>query len=123
MVKLFTHASDPDGLGCVILAKLMDEHLDFTLCKGVRELNTYLDFFLRTDQAKNYDQIYITDLCPSNVLLQRIDQDEVLKAKFRILILIRRPLILYLKTILLFRLLQKKMVFLVAARVSFMDIC
>ena len=84
MIKLFTHASDPDGLGCVILAKLMDEHLDFTLCKGVRELNTYLDFFLRTDQAKNYDHVYVTDLCPSDVLLQRIDQDEVLKAKFRI---------------------------------------
>ena len=84
MIKLFTHMSDPDGLGCVILGKLMDEYLDFTLCKGVKELDTYLDFFLKTNQAKNYDQVYVTDLCPSDALLQRIEEDEVLKAKFKV---------------------------------------
>lgn len=78
MIKLFTHMSDPDGLGCVILGKLMDEYLDFTLCKGVEELDTYLDFFLKINQAKNYDQVYVTDLCPSDVLLQRIEEDGLL---------------------------------------------
>ncbi len=47
-VKLFSHGADPDGLGCVILAKLIFSNVDFTLCKDPQELNEYYNnlFFL-----------------------------------------------------------------------------
>lgn len=84
MIKLFTHQSDPDGIGCAILANLTYENVDFSLCKGAQELNQALLSFLESDIIEKYEAVYITDLCPSNQLLQKIDLNVVWKNKVHI---------------------------------------
>lgn len=66
MIKLFSHGADPDGLGCVVLAYLSSSFVDVTLCSDPNDLNNALDDFLHNQENENYDQIYITDLCPSD---------------------------------------------------------
>ena len=84
MIKLFTHRDDPDGLGSVVLTKLITEDVDFTLCKDVHELDRFLEDFINSKEFQNYSQIFVTDLCPSDSVLQRIDQDSSLSSKFQV---------------------------------------
>ena len=84
MIKLFTHQSDPDGIGCAILASLIYPDVDFSLCTGISELEQALLSFLESDVVGKYEAIYITDLCPSDKLLQKIDDTIVWKNKIHI---------------------------------------
>lgn len=84
MIKLFTHRDDPDGLGSVVLTKLLTRDLDFTLCKNISELDQFLEEFINKKEFQKYSQILITDLCPSDSILQRIDQDSDLALKFHV---------------------------------------
>ena len=84
MIKLFTHQSDPDGIGCAILALLSYEDVDFSLCKGVQELDKSLLSFLESDVIEKYEAVYITDLCPSDELLQKIDNNTLWKNKVHV---------------------------------------
>lgn len=73
-IKLFTHQSDPDGIGCYVLASLVYPELDTSLCKNVDELNEKLEKFITNKEGQKYDKIFITDLCPSEKLLQKIEK-------------------------------------------------
>ena len=54
MIKLFTHRDDPDGLGSVVLAKLLTRDLDFTLCKNISELDQFLEEFINKKEFQKY---------------------------------------------------------------------
>ena len=84
MIKLFTHRDDPDGVGSVILTRMLTEDFDFTLCKGTKELDEHIKVFLKNQECKNYDQVFITDLCPSDKTLQEIEKDQNLSEKFKV---------------------------------------
>ena len=84
-VKIFSHKSDPDGIGAVILAKLVfQDALSITLVKNVQELDKELSTFLEKEEWKNYQKIFVTDLCPSVSILEIIDANEELKEKIHI---------------------------------------
>lgn len=81
-VKIFSHKSDPDGIGSVILTSLAyGGELSIHLSKGVEELNESLKKFITANEYEKYDQIFITDLCPSVTLLDTIEQNPSLKEK------------------------------------------
>ncbi len=61
-VLLYTHKSDIDGIGCLVLAKLAFKDLDYFLLPGVKELEELVRTHLETNYLANYDQIFITDL-------------------------------------------------------------
>lgn len=82
MIKLFTHRDDPDGIGSVILTHLLTEDFDFTLCKSIKELDEYIELFLKNHEC--YDQVFITDLCPSDKILQEIEKNEILSKKLKV---------------------------------------
>ncbi len=84
MIKLFTHQADPDGIGSLILTKLVKEECNFTLCKNIADLDTNLESFLTSQEPANYEQIFITDLCPSDRILQKIAQNPTLTSKIKI---------------------------------------
>jgi len=73
MVKIFSHGADPDGLGCVILAKLLFDELSITLCKNPADLDLELKKFLESQEYLSYDKIFVTDLCPSDEVLKKIE--------------------------------------------------
>lgn len=80
-IKIFSHKSDPDGIGGPILASLAYRGGSITLCKGMEELDVALEVFMHEQEYKEYEKIFITDLCPSNSCLDRIDGLEELKKK------------------------------------------
>lgn len=60
-VLLISHIADMDGLGCVILAKIVFDKLDVILIEP-DELNTKVEDILNNKLYNNYDKIFITDL-------------------------------------------------------------
>lgn len=84
MIKLFTHNADPDGLGSAILLDLISQDTSLTLCKGIKELDQKLIVFINEKEYQQFDNIYITDLCPSNEVLELIASCSELKHKILI---------------------------------------
>lgn len=71
-VKIFSHESDPDGVGCVLLALLNFKDVSYTLCKNNLELDEKISEFLDQADLTNYERVYVTDLCPSKPLLEKM---------------------------------------------------
>ena len=80
-IKIFSHQADPDGLGCIILCKKCFDEVDYTLCKNVTDLDYKLNKFINNNEEEDYEKIFITDLCPSISLLDKILNNEKLKSK------------------------------------------
>lgn len=78
---LYSHKSDIDGMGSVILSKIAFEEIDFTLCKNIADLSDTLEIDYARGKLYEYDTIYITDLSPRKELLEKILEDEQLKGK------------------------------------------
>ena len=82
-VKLFTHAIDTDGIGCLILARLAFSHVDYTLVtRHGYKPHLALRDFLDSEEADNYDLIFVTDVFPGGLNLRRIKSSPALLAKF-----------------------------------------
>ena len=80
-VLLFTHKSDIDGMGNVVLAKLSFSEVDYVLCETFNlqnEVSKYYD----NGSIYNYDKIFITDLWLEEPTLSKIANDKQLKDKF-----------------------------------------
>ena len=71
-VKIFSHKSDPDGIGSVIVVSLAYQNTSFEVFPNNRELDERLVEFLSNKEYLNYDKIYIADLCPNNALLKQM---------------------------------------------------
>jgi uncharacterized protein len=82
-VLLFTHMNDIDGLGNGVLAKLAFDDLTYELCRTF-EINAKVLKYLNSGDIYNYDQIYVTDICIKEPLLNQINNDERLKNKILI---------------------------------------
>lgn len=80
-VLLFTHESDIDGLGNLVLAKLAFKDLDYILCPGFKDLESKFRECLSNGTLLPYDRIYITDLALHHPALTMLDNDENLNKK------------------------------------------
>lgn len=79
-VLLFTHISDIDGLGNVVLAKLAFQEVNFILCETF-DLQDKVNEFLKNGFIYQHDRVYITDLWLEDPTLSLIAKDERLKGK------------------------------------------
>lgn len=61
-VFIFSHESDIDGIGCIILAKLAFKEPKFVLAPNVEKLELIFRDYLKSGQLEQYDKIFITDL-------------------------------------------------------------
>ena len=83
-VLLFTHAQDIDGAGCaVLLRKAFD---DYTIVPTETfDVNANVKRYIDNGSIKDYDKIFVTDLCIKEPLLSQIDSDEELKGKVQVI--------------------------------------
>lgn len=79
-VIIFSHESDIDGMGCVILAKLAFKDIDYVLAPNVEKLELIFRNYLNDGSLNNYDRIYVTDLALRNPSLTLVN-DSNLKDK------------------------------------------
>ena len=61
-VIIFSHESDIDGLGCVILAKLAFSNIDYILSPNTDSLEIKFREYINSNKLDYYDKIFVTDL-------------------------------------------------------------
>ena len=59
---IFSHESDIDGLGSVILAKLAFKNIDYVLTSDYKKLELVFREYIESKKLDNYNRIFITDL-------------------------------------------------------------
>lgn len=69
-IFLFSHIADCDGVTPVILSKLAFKEVDYELVE--RDIDNALLNFIKEGKDKEYDQIFITDLCISKEIAEQI---------------------------------------------------
>lgn len=80
-VLIFSHESDIDGLGCVVLGKMAFGEIDYVLSPGFKELEPKFREYLDSGKIYEYDKIFVTDLALYNPSLSRVYSDPNLKNK------------------------------------------
>lgn len=80
-VLLFTHKSDIDDMGNVVLAKLAFEDVNFVLCETFN-LQDEITKFYNDGTIYNYDIIFVTDLWLEEPMLTKVATDKLLANKF-----------------------------------------
>lgn len=82
-VIIFSHESDIDGLGCVILAKLAFNEVDYVLVPNTEKLEVTFRNYLDSHKLDEYDMIYITDLALYDPALTMVSKSPI-KDKVRV---------------------------------------
>lgn len=83
-VIIFSHESDIDGLGCIILGKLAFPNLDYELLPNVGKLEEVFRQYITSGKLKEYDAIFITDLALYNPALSMTAEDPSLSSKVKV---------------------------------------
>ena len=71
---IISHIADIDGLGSVVLSKIIFKNIDYILVE-LPDLQKTIKDLIDTNKYKEYEEIFITDLSISNELAKRIDDD------------------------------------------------
>lgn len=80
-VLLFTHKSDIDGMGNVVLAKLAFEEVEYVLCETFNLQNEIAKYY-EDGRIYDFDRIFVTDLWLEEPTLSKVANDEKLNNKF-----------------------------------------
>lgn len=80
-ILLFTHKSDIDGMGNVVLSKLAFEDVNYVLCETFN-LQKEVSEFYEDNSIYDYDMIFVTDLWLEEPMLSKVADDIKLKDKF-----------------------------------------
>ena len=83
-VIIFSHESDIDGMGSIILGKLSFPNMDYVLASNPEPLELIFREYINNKKLYNYDKIYITDLALSNPSLDMVYNDEILANKVKV---------------------------------------
>lgn len=81
---IFSHNSDIDGMGGIVLLKLAkNNEIDYELCETFNINKKFKEYYMNK-KLYDYDNIYITDLCLDLENLEIVKQDEILSKKIKI---------------------------------------
>lgn len=61
-IIIFSHESDIDGLGCIVLGKLAFKEIDHVLVPNVEKLELSFREYVESGDFDQYSRIYVTDL-------------------------------------------------------------
>ena len=81
---IFSHESDIDGMGGVILSKIAFGKIDYELFPNVDELELKFRSYIEKNYFDQYDEIYITDLSLLRPSIDMVNEDEILKNKVKL---------------------------------------
>ncbi len=80
-VIIFSHENDIDGLGSIILGKMVFENIDYVLASNVNVLEVKFREHFEKGSLYQYDRIFITDLALYDPSLEMVSKDPVLSKK------------------------------------------
>ena len=76
-VLVFSHGSDIDGMGSIIISKLSFDKVDYHFSE-IHNLDEQILEEMNSKNIYNYDLVFITDLTPKNETLDLIEKDKEL---------------------------------------------
>lgn len=76
-IIIFSHESDIDGLGSIVLCKLAFKEFDYVLVPGVEKLETTFREYIELGKLKEYETIYITDLSLHDPSLSKVAESSL----------------------------------------------
>ena len=79
-VLVFSHGSDIDGMGSIIISKLSFDKVDYHFSE-IHNLDEQILEEINNKNIYNYDLVFITDLTPKNETLNIIEKDDELLNK------------------------------------------
>lgn len=86
-ILMISHTADIDGLGSVVLGKIIfDQNKDYSYeykLVEFSELDGVINDLVQTNKYKDYDTIYITDVSIRNDSIDKIESNEELKSKIK----------------------------------------
>ena len=80
-IIIFSHESDIDGLGSIIIGKIAFGDIDYVLASNINILEEKFRDYLERGELFNYDKIYVTDLALLNPSLDMVSEDPILSLK------------------------------------------
>ncbi|MBQ1373660.1 hypothetical protein IIY66_02540, partial [Candidatus Saccharibacteria bacterium] len=80
-VLIFTHRSDVDGMGGVVLAKLAFDEVDYVLCESLNLQDRMREYF-DSGAIYKYDRVFVTDMWLEEPMLSKVADDARLNNKF-----------------------------------------
>ena len=80
-ILLFTHKSDIDGIGSVVLAKLAFRKVEYVLCETYKLQNEVVKYY-DNGNIYDFDKVFITDLWLEEPIISKIASDKKLANKF-----------------------------------------
>ena len=83
-VLLFSHESDIDGMGSVILSKLAFKDIDYVLAPNPKPMELIFRKYLEDNKLYDYDKIFVTDLSLENPSLDMVYKDDILNKKVKV---------------------------------------
>ena len=83
-VLVFSHGSDIDGMGSIILSKLYFKEVDFYYSE-IHNLDEQIINEINNKNIYKYDYVFVTDLTPKNKTLDIIKEDKKLRDRFRVI--------------------------------------
>ena len=83
-VIIFSHESDIDGLGSVVLGNVAFENVKYELAPNPKPMELIFRKYLEEKKLYNYDLIFITDLALYNPSLEIVSKDNILSKKIHV---------------------------------------
>ena len=80
-VIIFSHESDIDGLGSIVLGKIAFNDIDYILLPNVNVLESKFRELIDNKELYSYDKIYVTDLALYDPALSIVESDSILSKK------------------------------------------
>ena len=76
-VLIFSHESDIDGLGCVILAKLAFKEIDYILAPNIEKMEEKFRQCILSKKLDDYSKIFVTDVALYDPALTMVAESEL----------------------------------------------
>lgn len=76
---IFSHESDIDGLGCIVLGKLAFQDIDYILVPNIEKLEQVFRKYIDSNTFEKYERIYVTDLALYNPSLTLVSNSPLKK--------------------------------------------
>lgn len=80
-VLIFSHGSDIDGMGSIIISKVYFDEVKYYYCE-MSDIDEKILNSINSGEIYDYDYIFVTDLCPTNKTLDIINKNNKLIEKF-----------------------------------------
>lgn len=81
---IFSHGADIDGMGSVILAKLVFDDVDYVFANNTYDLGPMIMDYMERGELYKYNQIFVTDLAIPSPALEEVANNSIIRSRIKV---------------------------------------